>query len=181
MRSTRHSWWVVHGICALLALGALGWTTVAVLHLEAGEREALAEADHQASLRLALWRMDSRIGPYLAREASRPFYEYEPYFPQPLSYTRMLSKIDPGEVLSPSPLLTFDSHSAGAGYTRHVVKACAVARQSRDWFPPASRAQLKNAKYESKRDELTDANPVFRRGLIERLWEWGVAHSTGFA
>ncbi|HJP00645.1 MAG TPA: HAMP domain-containing sensor histidine kinase [Planctomycetota bacterium] len=109
MRSTRHSWWVVYGICALLALGALGWTTVAVLDLEAGEREAVAEADHQASLRLALWRMDSRIGPYLAREASRPFYEYEPYFPQPLSYTRMLSKIDPGEVLSPSPLLTFDS------------------------------------------------------------------------
>lgn len=44
MRSTRHSWWVVYGICALLALGALGWTTVAVLDLEAGEREEIGRA-----------------------------------------------------------------------------------------------------------------------------------------
>jgi signal transduction histidine kinase len=109
VKTARQGWWVVYGICALLALGALGWTTLAVLELEAAEREAVAEAEHQASLRLALWRMDSRIGPYLAREASRPFYEYEPYFPQPLSYTRMLSKIDPGEVLIPSPLFTFES------------------------------------------------------------------------
>jgi signal transduction histidine kinase len=109
VKTTRHAWWVVYAVCALLALGALAWTTAAVLDLEAAEREATGEAEHQASLRLALWRMDSRIGPYLAREASRPFYEYEPYFPQPLSYTRMLSKIDPGEVLIPSPLLTFDS------------------------------------------------------------------------
>ena len=60
-------------------------------------------------VRLALWRMDSWLGPQLAREASRPYFEYAAFVPNNRAYTRLLNRIEAGEVLSPSPLLRFDS------------------------------------------------------------------------
>src|SRR5262249_4780334 len=45
--------------------------------------------------------------PLLSREGARPYFEYLPYYPQERSYTRFLSEIDKGEVLTPSPLLNF--------------------------------------------------------------------------
>jgi signal transduction histidine kinase len=89
--------------------GVLVWVTVLALRLEAGEARALEDARFQESVRLALWRMDSWLGPLLASEAARPYFEYQPYYPQNRAYTRVLSQIRPGEVLTPSPLLTFRS------------------------------------------------------------------------
>ena len=106
---SRRSWWVIYGACAALVMGALLWITVVVIHLERSEVEARAEARHQEALRLALWRMDSWLAPRLAREAARPYYEYSAFYPQQRAYTRLLNEIEQGEVLTPSPLLSFQS------------------------------------------------------------------------
>ena len=106
---SRRSWWLIYGACTALVLAALAWITVMVVRLERGELQARAEAEHQEALRLALWRMDSWLAPFLAREAARPYFDYEPFYPQPQAYTKLLSRIEPGEVLTPSPLLSFES------------------------------------------------------------------------
>ena len=106
---SRRSWWLIYGACTALVLAALAWITVMVVRLERGELRARAEAEHQEALRLALWRMDSWLAPFLAREAARPYFDYEPFYPQPQAYTKLLSRIEPGEVLTPSPLLSFES------------------------------------------------------------------------
>ena len=51
--------------------------------------------------------MDSYLLPILRREGARPYFEYLAYHPQERSYTRFLSPIESGEVLVPSPLLSF--------------------------------------------------------------------------
>jgi len=103
------AWWLASGAGAAAVAAVLVWVTVLALGLEAGEARARAEARFQESVRLALWRMDSWLGPLLASEAARPYFEYQPYYPQNRAYTRVLSQIRPGEVLTPSPLLTFRS------------------------------------------------------------------------
>ncbi len=89
----------------LLVFGALGWVTHQALRLEQAEQDARADARHQENIRLALWRMDSTIGPILAREAARPYFEYRPFYPADRAYTRQLGRVEPGEVFVPSPLL----------------------------------------------------------------------------
>jgi signal transduction histidine kinase len=92
-----------------LAVAALLWMTVVVLESERRELRSEAELLHQESMRLALWRMDSWLAPRLAQEAARPYFEYRPFYTQTRAYTRVLSQIEPGEVLTPSPLLDFRS------------------------------------------------------------------------
>jgi signal transduction histidine kinase len=89
----------------LLVFGALGWATFHALRLERLESEARALAHYQESIRLALWRMDSKITPIIAREAARPYFQYRPFYPANRAYTRMLNEVVPGEVMVPSPLL----------------------------------------------------------------------------
>ncbi len=108
MRS-RQSWWLVYGVCAAVVLSALAWVTVTVLSLERAEIRARTDAGHQESLRLALWRMDSWLAPLLAREAARPYFDYQSFYPQQRAYTTLLYPIEPGEVLTPSPLLSYQS------------------------------------------------------------------------
>ncbi|MHC5007411.1 MAG: sensor histidine kinase, partial [Planctomycetota bacterium] len=107
MRS-RRSWWLVYGVCAAVVLAALGWITVTVLGLERAEIRARTDAGHQESLRLALWRMDSWLASLLAREAARPYFDYEAFYPQQRAYSTLLYPIEPGEQLAPSPLLSYE-------------------------------------------------------------------------
>ena len=109
MSTSRKSWWALYALGAFLTLGALGWISAAVLDLLAREGAARLEHRRQQALRLALWRMDSWFGPQLAAEVARLPHEYQAYTPQALAYTRVLSQIEPGEVLVPSPLLSFES------------------------------------------------------------------------
>lgn len=102
-KSSRSRWWFVYGMAALLVGATLIWISIVVLRLE-------ANAQHQQLLRLALWRMDGWLGPLLREESSRAFFEYLPFFPHERSYTRILNAIEPGEVYSPSPLLTYESN-----------------------------------------------------------------------
>ncbi len=107
-RSSRRSW-LLYGACAAVLLLALGWITAMVLRLETAELVARAGARRQESLRLALWRMDSWLAPHLAREVARPYFDYQAFYPRQRAYTRLLAPIRPGEVLTPSPLLTHRS------------------------------------------------------------------------
>jgi signal transduction histidine kinase len=99
----------VYGVCAAVVLSVLAWVTVLVLSLERSEIRARTEAAHQESLRLALWRMDSWLAPLLAREAARPYFDYQAFYPQQRAYTTLLYPLEPGEVLAPSPLLSQQS------------------------------------------------------------------------
>lgn len=115
------------GIAALVA-GGLGWVTREALDMEAERREAARareqdklqkeqderwgetlrqiEAERAEKMRLALWRLDGRLTPALAREDSRPYPHYEAlHTPFPALNSEGVP-FEPGQVLVPSPLLT---------------------------------------------------------------------------
>jgi signal transduction histidine kinase len=98
--------WIVFGLCLVLLLGSMGWVTATVLRLDQESATARERAVLEENIRLALWRMDSSVAPLIGRENARPYYEYHAFYPAERAYTRMLAKIQPGEVMVPSPLLT---------------------------------------------------------------------------
>jgi signal transduction histidine kinase len=98
--------WIVFGLCLVLLLGSMGWVTATVLRLDQESAGARERAVLEENIRLALWRMDSSVAPLIGRENARPYYEYNAFYPAERAYTRMLAKIQPGEVMVPSPLLT---------------------------------------------------------------------------
>jgi signal transduction histidine kinase len=94
--------WGLLGYSAIVALviGGLGWVTAAALRLELSD-----------TMRLALWRLDSRVTPALAREDSRPFQHFDPLF-VPLPVMNIQGQaLPPGSVLEPSPLLNAEMPS----------------------------------------------------------------------
>lgn len=97
--------YVVFALGAAAVLGALALVTSHVLRLERRELERQAAAKADESIRLALWRMDSAVNAIIAKEASRPYFEYQPFFAADRAYTKMFEDVHPGEVLVPSPLL----------------------------------------------------------------------------
>lgn len=106
-RPKRAIGWTAFSVAALAAIGALAWVTASVLALEKREVLARAEAAHQQTVRLALWRMDSWMTPRLAAEAARPYFHYLAFYPPQRAYDQYLSAIAEGEVLTPSPLVGF--------------------------------------------------------------------------
>ena len=101
--------WVAFGLCMAIVLGAIGWISLAVLRLDRSEVEARRRAVVEENVRLALWRMDSAVAPLIAEENARPYFDYSPFYPAERAYTRMFAKIERGDVLMPSPLLTSQS------------------------------------------------------------------------
>jgi signal transduction histidine kinase len=101
--------YIVFGLCLVLVLGAMGWASFSVLRLDEESASARKQAILEENERLALWRMDSKLATLIGRENARPYYAYEPFYPAEKAYTRMFSKIETGEVLVPSPLLTEDN------------------------------------------------------------------------
>ena len=97
--------WILLLACALALVGGLIQLTREVVRLH----EAQARAAEEAVVRLALWRMDSWVAQRLAAEAARPYFEYQAFYPQQAAYDAMLRPIVPGEVFTPSPLLSFES------------------------------------------------------------------------
>lgn len=108
-RTARTSWWLIFGSCCVLVAATLTWATVVVLRLERAEATIRMHGRGHEAIRLALWRMDSWLLPRLARETTRPFFEYQAYYSLDRAYTRILGALQPGEVLTPSPLLLTDS------------------------------------------------------------------------
>lgn len=110
---------VLASLCVVAALAAV---TVQSLRLERNELRSRAVAEHEASVRLVLWRMDSMLAPILAREAATPYYYYRPFFEasrtnvplRELASSRATKSgkaeyADIADALIPSPLLQSDS------------------------------------------------------------------------
>ncbi len=73
----RRSLWFGFWVGVLLIVAALSWASVTVYTLEARNAESRAINQRQEVIRLALWRMDSRLAPMIALEAARPIEDYE--------------------------------------------------------------------------------------------------------
>jgi len=114
---------LVFASCVALITGALVWLTVQAVGLERREAEARADAKFQEAIRLALWRMESTLAPIIARESSRPYFQYRSFYPADRAYNAMRTVAAPSEIVVPSPLLQgpqdpillhFEQDAAGA-------------------------------------------------------------------
>lgn len=59
-------------LCFAIVLAALSWITWLAVRLDAAEALARNQAALEENVRLALWRMDSALGPLIAQESARP-------------------------------------------------------------------------------------------------------------
>jgi signal transduction histidine kinase len=111
----KRSWtlWLVFAGCAIIVLAAMAWVSMIVLQLEDAGARSGQLALLEENTRLALWRMESMLAPFIAQENARPYYSYQAFFPAERAYTRMLSRLEPNEILIPSPLL-----KEGSSYVR---------------------------------------------------------------
>jgi signal transduction histidine kinase len=101
--------WLIFGLCALLAAAAMARVGNTALSIERAEAKARRQAALEENLQLALWRMDSALAPLMAEESARPYFTYSPLYPAERAFTNMFAEIEKGDVLMPSPLLTFTS------------------------------------------------------------------------
>ena len=101
--------WTAFGACVVCGAMLLAWMTTVMLELERAEASARAHAAHEVALGGALWQMDGWLLPILAEEAQRPTSDYLAFNPVHDAYTNLLGKLSPGDVLTPSPLLSFRS------------------------------------------------------------------------
>ncbi|MGQ0637298.1 MAG: sensor histidine kinase [Planctomycetaceae bacterium] len=74
--SRPHHIWLSYAACLALAAGAVGWLSFRALDSERAEATARSQALLEENVRLALWRIDSALAPFLAQENSRPFDAY---------------------------------------------------------------------------------------------------------
>jgi signal transduction histidine kinase len=77
--------WLSFGLCVAVVLAAMGWISQAALDSEASEAKAaaseakaIARAEYEEDVRLALWRMDYLLGSVLAQESAQPFFAFAP-------------------------------------------------------------------------------------------------------
>ncbi|RJP34552.1 MAG: sensor histidine kinase [Candidatus Omnitrophota bacterium] len=101
--------WFLFALCLIITLIAMGWISQTVIRLDRAQTEARRQAVLEENVRLALWRMELFLAPLIAQESARPYFHYSAFYPIERAYTRMFSEINQGEVLTPSPLLTFRS------------------------------------------------------------------------
>ena len=101
--------WLIFGLCVALAAGAMARLGGTALSLERAEANARRQSGLEENLQLALWRMDSALAPLMAEESARPYFTYSPLYPAERAFTNMFAEIGRGDVLIPSPLLTFRS------------------------------------------------------------------------
>jgi signal transduction histidine kinase len=95
--------WLVFAVGALLVVEVMAWATWRVLALERSERRASIEADAAQRERLALWQMDSIVSALIARESTRPYFEYRPRYAADLPYDRAWD-LDHAGAVARSPL-----------------------------------------------------------------------------
>jgi signal transduction histidine kinase len=98
-------YWLAFVVCLGVVLAAMGWVSFTAIRLDRSQILVAQEADFEEDVRLALWRMDSALAPILARESSRPYFVYSPFYPAERAYTKMFEQIESREVMVPSPLL----------------------------------------------------------------------------
>ena len=101
--------WLIFGLCVALAAGAMVRLGATAIALERAEAKARRQAMLEENVQLALWRMDSALAPIMAEESARPYFDFSPLYPAERAFTNMFAEIQKGDVLMPSPLLTFSS------------------------------------------------------------------------
>jgi signal transduction histidine kinase len=106
MMRPRHIW-LVFGLCFLVLLTAMGWVSWTTLRLDDAQRRAAQLAEQEEQVRLALWRMDSSLAPLFLEETARPYQHYEAFPTVSRAYKKGGSSYAEGDVLTPSPLLTY--------------------------------------------------------------------------
>src|SRR5919204_2652377 len=93
-------------LVTLLVAGGLGWATFHALRLEEAQRQAAADLAHAEQVRLALWRLDSRVNLALSREDGRPFGHYSALYIQVTAFNPGFTLWQTGSVYLPSPLMS---------------------------------------------------------------------------
>jgi signal transduction histidine kinase len=93
--------WLSYGLSLVVALAAMAWLTVSTLRVERSEAAARTGGQLDARIRLALWRMDTRLTPLVAQEMARPYTAFVAFSDPPAA-----KGARPGAVGSPWPLLS---------------------------------------------------------------------------
>ena len=93
LKRANHVW-----TCYILTLAVLlpgfGWLSLRAIELDRASQSNQLQSAHEQQVRLGLWRMDSRMMPIITREASLPYFVYEPYY-----------AVDESGTIRPSPLM----------------------------------------------------------------------------
>lgn len=107
----RRPWaiWSVFAGCLVVVLSGTGYISARAIELDRKDAAAARQAALEENVRLAQWRMQAALMPILGRENARPYFEYAAFYPLERAYTNMLMALKFGDVLVPSPLLTFQS------------------------------------------------------------------------
>lgn len=148
------------GAAALVVAAGIALSAV-VLSLERAQHTSRFEAAHLADLRLALWRMDSWMAPRLATEGARPYDDYQPFHEHRRAYDRMLNRIEPGDVLTPSPLL--------AERSEHLLLHFQISPAGEITSPQAPRDNWRDLAVDTYLPEDTIIHNEF---LLNRLKYW---------
>ncbi|MEO8495271.1 MAG: HAMP domain-containing sensor histidine kinase [Planctomycetota bacterium] len=109
MRRPWHYWSSYVAACVVVLL-AMGWLTLKAIELDRAEVRARRQADLEEAVGRALWRMDVKLMPHLAREAARPYAVYSSV----LTATDVKSGLQGAPELS--PLLTDRSEFVRINY-----------------------------------------------------------------
>ncbi len=129
---TRRKWWLLYTAGILLTLTALAAGTTIIITLDHTAQRAAATADRQASLRLALWRLDAWFSPLLFQESARTPDDYASTNPDsPL--INFESKFIPIHFeISPTGIVTSPQSAAQPAFLeqiRNAVQATDFARK----------------------------------------------------
>src|SRR5258706_15503343 len=101
--------WSIFGVCLAVLLAAMGWVSLTAVRLDRSEQEAAQQAEVEERVRLALWRMDSALATLVVEESARPYYAYDSFHATERAYTKGYASIKQGDVVVPSPLLTYSA------------------------------------------------------------------------
>ena len=71
--------WFTFGLCSVVVLCVMAWVSTIALRLDRSQAEARAQAELEEKVRLALWRMDTKLAPLIAEEATRPHELYDSF------------------------------------------------------------------------------------------------------
>lgn len=94
--------WLAFTLCGIILAAAMGWLTVHALRVDRERSLAQAKATLEQHVSLALWRMDTKLAPLIAEEATRPHELYESF----ITVSTPAKKGGASSELIPSPLLT---------------------------------------------------------------------------
>jgi len=117
--------WTAFVLCLTVVLVAMGWISVSAWQSDQArvraqqeraealrqEAEMRGQAAWDEKVRVALWRLDSELAPFVAQESIRPYFAYSSFLPIDRAYGRMFADRGGGDMLIPSPLLSGKSQS----------------------------------------------------------------------